>query len=169
MSLLKINSSARLFLVGIAVLLVLAAQVGTPSVCHGQEARLSTGQVIYIPAYAYVHIGGKADIFPLTTTLLFHNTSLDAGLTVTAIKYYDGKGKLVEEYVSEPIRLGPLAALEVPVKKPEMSQGSGACFVVTWTAAKPISPPLAESVMIGTSGQQGISYRSTGQVVKELK
>jgi hypothetical protein len=148
---------------------VLWVLLAAPSPGLAQEARLSTGQIIYVPAYAYVHISGKVKAFPLTTTLLFHNTSLDTEVTVSAIKYYDGKGNLVEEYAPSPVRLGPLAALDVPVKKPVMNQGSGACFVVTWTSSKPISPPLAESVMIGATGQQGISYRSTGQVIKELK
>ncbi len=151
-----------------AVVVFLAVVLAWPPLSTAREAHWSKGQAIYIPAYAYVRIHGKKQTLPLTTTLFVHNTSLDAEMTVTSVKHYGGDGKLIREYAPEPVRLGSLAALELLVKEPQESRGGGACFVITWKADQPISPPLAESVMIGTAGQQGISYRSTGQVIKEL-
>jgi hypothetical protein len=45
------------------------------------------------------------------------------------------------------------------------SGGSGANFIVVWRADKPVNPPLAESVMIGTQGNQGVSFTSRGRPI----
>ena len=149
---------------------LLALGLAWPGPARAQEIRWSSGQAIYIPAYAYLKIQGKRQtVLPLSTTLFVHNTSQETGLTITSIKHYDGKGVLIKEYAPEPVKLAPLAALDLLVEEPKENRGSGTCFVVTWMAEKPISPPLAESVMIGTAGQQGISYSSVGRVIRELE
>ena len=45
--------------------------------------------------------------------------------------------------------------------------GSGANFIVEWTATQPVTVPIIEAVMIGTQTQQGISFTSRGQVIAE--
>lgn len=123
------------------------------------------GQTVYVPAYTYVYFNEKGAKFPLTTTLLVHNTDSKNGIKLTSIKYFDSEGALVSEFAEKPKALAPLEALEVLVKKPPRKKGSGACFLVAWQAAKKVSPPIVECIMIGAQGQQGISYRSTGQVI----
>jgi hypothetical protein len=41
--------------------------------------------------------------------------------------------------------------------------------MVRWHSEKPVSPPIVETVMIGTRSQQGISFLSRGQVVRETR
>lgn len=151
----------------LALLLVLGPVRTGPAEAH--DLHWTKGQVIYIPAYAFVRIHGKKQTLPLTTTLFVHNTSQESGLTITSLEHHDARGALIRSYAPQPVWLGPLATFDVLVEEPKEKQGGGSCFVLTWTAEKPISPPIAESVMTGTGGQQGISYRSPGQVIRELK
>jgi hypothetical protein len=53
------------------------------------------------------------------------------------------------------------------VHESDKSGGSGASFLVEWESEKPVSPPIIETVMIGAQTQQGISFTSRGQVIKE--
>ena len=62
--------------------------------------------------------------------------------------------------------LGPLATGEFLVEKKDDSGGSGANFLVDWDAESAVPPPVAEAVMIGTSGQQGISFVRPGVTVR---
>ena len=43
--------------------------------------------------------------------------------------------------------------------------GSGANFIVDWLATERIEEPLIEAIMVGTSGTQGIAFRSAGKVL----
>lgn len=43
--------------------------------------------------------------------------------------------------------------------------GAGASFIVEWGASKNANQMLFQSVMIGTTGQQGISFTSKGEVI----
>jgi Mg/Co/Ni transporter MgtE len=53
------------------------------------------------------------------------------------------------------------------IKESDKAGGSGANFIVGWEAETYANIPIIESVMIGTKGQQGISFLSRGQVIKE--
>ena len=64
-----------------------------------------------------------------------------------------------------PQTVKPLETGSFTVPESEKAGGPGAKFMVTWQAAQPVTPPLAETVMIGTSGQQGISFTSRGQAL----
>jgi len=54
----------------------------------------ATGQTIYVPAYSHVYYGDGKNL--LATTLSIRNTSLTDSISVTSVRYYDSKGKLVE-------------------------------------------------------------------------
>ena len=129
----------------------------------------SQGQEIYVAAYCKVYYGLKGQSFPLVTTLLFHNTDPENPLEITSASYYNHEGALVAECLEQPVKLAPLGAWEYLVKKPVETGSSGSCFVVRWQSQAKISPPIVESVMISSTGQQGISFSSTGRVIKELK
>jgi hypothetical protein len=46
--------------------------------------------------------------------------------------------------------------------------GSGANFIVEWTAATTVSEPVVEAVMISAQAGQGISFLSPGRVIKRF-
>ncbi len=81
--------------------------------------------------------------------------------------YYDSQGQRIRSYLPRPLTLGPLAATRFVVKYSDKTGGSGAHFLVQWKSEQEVNPPLLEGVMIGASGQQGISFTSRGVVIHE--
>lgn len=128
---------------------------------------LSQGQAVYVPAYSHIYIGDREHPFYLTVTLSIRNTDMNAPLTVSTADYFDSKGALLRKYIETPVILGPFASARFLVNESDKAGGSGACFLVKWSATKPINQPIIESVMIGTKSQQGISFTSRGQVIVE--
>jgi hypothetical protein len=125
------------------------------------------GQTVYVPAYSHVyHQDGDPHL--LTVTLSIRNTSIDNGITIQSVRYFDTKGNLVKSHLTKPLGLGALAAAEFLVKRSDVSGGSGANFLVEWIAYQPVSNPIVETVMIDTSRDQGISFVRSGTVIKEL-
>jgi len=60
-----------------------------------------------------------------------------------------------------------MASAEFIVRESDRSGGLGANFVVVWKSAEKVTEPIAETVMIGTMSQQGISFTSRGRAIKE--
>lgn len=128
-----------------------------------EDAAPAQGGYIYVPAYSDILIGDNARPFPLAITLCLRNTSLGEEVSLLAVDYHDSAGKLLKKYLTGPQDLPPLASRTFTVAESEKHGGPGAKFVVTWRSARPVPPPLAEAVMIGTANQQGISFTSRGQ------
>lgn len=131
------------------------------------EARLSSGQTVYVPAYSNVFIGPRKLPFQLATTLSIRNTDLSASIRVISIDYYDTQGKMVRRFLDKPLELGPLASTFTHIEEKDVSGGFGANFIVRWNAAKVINTPIIECVMIGATSGQGISFVSPGQEIRE--
>jgi hypothetical protein len=74
---------------------------------------------------------------------------------------------MLKAFVDGPMTIAPLASVNFTVKESDTSGGSGAAFLIKWTAAEEVNPPLVESVMIGTASTQGISFVCQGRVIKE--
>lgn len=127
----------------------------------------SKGQTVYVPGYSHIYSGDMARPFYLAVTLSIRNTDPHSAMTITQVDYYDSDGKLLTRYLDKPVNLAPLAATRFIVKESDKSGGSGANFIVTWKAKGQISQPLMESIMISTRAQQGISFTSRGQVIRE--
>jgi hypothetical protein len=121
------------------------------------------GGYIFVPVYSHILIGDNARPFPLAVTLCLRNTSLNEEIRLLSVDYYDSEGGLLKKYLDVPEAVRGLGSLIVTVAESEKYGGAGAKFVVTWSSAKPVAPPLAEAVMIGTSNQQGISFTSRGE------
>jgi len=130
------------------------------------EISLSTGQTIFVPAYSHIYHGNKETPLLLSVTLSIRNTDMKSAMTINEISYYESGGKLVRKYLEEPMVLAPLAATRFVVPQRDTSGGSGANFIVTWQAEQPINPPIAETVMIGTQSQLGISFTSRGKPIQ---
>ena len=150
-----------LFTLGLFLTLVTA---GSSPLWAGQ---LSTGQALYVPAYSHIYIGHKSRAYKLSITLSIRNIDPKASLTLTTVDYHDTDGNLSKHFLQSPVVLGPMASTRYVVPIQENAGGSGANFVVRWQADHKINPPIVESVMIGTQSQQGISFTSRGQEIKE--
>jgi hypothetical protein len=95
------------------------------------------------------------------------NTDRAEPVFLTAVRYHDSDGRLVRDELTHPLRLAPLAAAEFFVKESDTSGGSSASYLVDWQAAKPVSEPVIEAVMVGTAMNQGVSLTSPGRSVGE--
>jgi len=126
-----------------------------------------TEQRIYVPVYSHIFHGNTPRPFDLTTTLSIRNTDPKRTITILSTTYYDSEGKLVREYLEKPVLLAPLASTYCLIPESDSTGGVGAVLLVHWKSKGPVNPPLVESVMIGTRGQQGISFTSRGQVLQD--
>jgi hypothetical protein len=126
-----------------------------------------TGQTIYVPIYSHIYYKDRSRALDLTATLSIRNTDQTHGLTITTVRYHDTAGKLVKEYVTQPLPLGPLATAEFIVKEQETSGGSGAKFIVDWVATERVTAPIIEAVMVNSSLSLGLAFVSPGRVISE--
>lgn len=123
-------------------------------------------QAVYIPDYSHVYHGEGRSRFPLTTTLSVRNTDPERSITLRSVRYYDTGGRLTRRFLEDPRRLGPLGTADFVIEEHDVSGGTGANFIVEWSASRPVSPPVIEAVMIGTRSNQGISFTSRGQPIQ---
>jgi hypothetical protein len=128
-------------------------------------AALSKKQMIYVPAYSHIYIGDRETPFLLTVTLSIRNIDPKHQITITRVDYYESHGKLLKKYLDKPVTLNPLESIRYIVPESDKTGGSGANFMVEWKSDKSVNPPIAESIMIGTQSQQGISFTSRGQAI----
>ncbi len=138
-----------------------------PAVVRGQDLKTSRGQTVYIPVYSHIYSGDREQAFNLAVTVSIRNTDPDNSLTLTAVEYYDSGGKLLKQYLEDPIDLPRLASKRYVIAESDILGGSGASFLVRWESTQALSPPIMESIMIGTKNQQGISFLTRGQAVRE--
>ncbi|MBD2354291.1 DUF3124 domain-containing protein [Tolypothrix sp. FACHB-123] len=130
---------------------------------------VAMGQTIYVPIYSHIYHNDERQILNLAATLSIRNTDLTNPIIITAVRYYDSDGKLIKQYLEQPIQLNALASTDFFVNRTDTSGGSGANFLVDWVSQKVVSEPIVEAVMIATEFQQGVSFVSPGKVIKNQK
>lgn len=130
---------------------------------------LSQGQTVYVPVYSQVFFGDKARTFDLSATLSIRNIDVKGAIQITKVGYYNETGKHVRDFVDKPVVLQPWGSTRFYIKESDESGGTEAFFVVIWQSDSPVIPPIVESVMIGASGQQGVSFTSRGTAIAEKK
>jgi hypothetical protein len=129
---------------------------------------ITTGQTIFVPAYSEVHYTAN-NTMKLAVTLTIHNTDFTYPIILTSIRYYDSKGQMVREYLKKPQRLGPMATADFFVKSGEQTGGVGSNFIVEWVGEHPAYEPVVETLMLSNSGTQGLSFTSTGRVIRHIE
>jgi len=127
----------------------------------------SKGQTVYVPIYSHIFGGNKERPIFLAATLSIRNIDAKHPITVTIVDYYGETGKLLQNYIKQPLRLEAMTSTQFMVPESHKTGGLGANFIVTWMSDTAVNPPIIESIMIGTQNQQGISFTSRGQVIAE--
>jgi hypothetical protein len=125
------------------------------------------GQTIYVPAYSHIYHGDRGIPFYLAVTVSIRNTDPVNPIKILSVQYFATDGKLLRNYLDKEITLGPIGSAEYVVKESEKEGGAGANFLVKWESDKEVTEPIVESIMIGTTTQQGISFSSRGQAIEE--
>ncbi len=103
----------------------------------------------------------------LAVTLSVRNTDRVAPIVVESVDYYNSEGKRIREMLQGPLSLSPLSSTRFVIQESDASGGSGACFIVRWKSAKPVTEPVVETIMINTQSQLGISFTSQARVLQE--
>ena len=81
---------------------------------------------------------------------------------VTHADFFDTAGRMLRNYVAEPIFVAPMETLEIVIDEGELAGGTGSNFLFTWIVPPRATAPLLEGVMISTVGQQGLSFTTQG-------
>ncbi len=126
------------------------------------------GHTVYAPAYSHIYVQ-EGSAYRLAVTLSIRNTDTNNPIFINSVIYYNSEGAMLRTYLDKRLELAPFAAAEFFVPETDTQGGSGASFLVKWDAPTSVNPPLIESVMIGTNGQQGISFVCTGVVADEKR
>lgn len=129
---------------------------------------LSNGQTLYVPAYSHIYTGDREFPMLLTVTLSIRNVDSKYPMTVSSIRYYGTKGELIRKILDKAVTLKALESIRYVIPQKDKAGGSGANFLVDWHSERPLNPPIVESIMIGTEGQQGISFTSRAQPITTL-
>lgn len=128
---------------------------------------LTTSQTVYVPAYSHIYHGNGEERLLLTVTLSIRNVSSSTSMTITAVNYHATEGGHLRRFITKPFILGPYGSERFVVPQKDDTGGSGANFIVEWQSDKPISPPIIETIMIGSQSQLGVSFTSRGQAIRK--
>lgn len=125
------------------------------------------GQVLYMPVYSNIPYGEK-EHYGLSAFLAIHNTDMHHPINLNKVMLFDTTGRAVRTFLTSDRQLAPFATAIFTTQQKDPS-GTGANFLVEWTADQPVNEPLAESVMKDVYGDRGVSFLSTGRVIRELQ
>ena len=143
-----------------------AAERLQPAVTVASES--ATGGTIYVPVYSTLYLGlpSRANTVEVGATVSVRNVSAQHPITLDWVRYYDSMGKQVRDYLEKPSTLPPLGSVEFVIQRADTAGGPGANFLVRWHAPAVVEEPLSEAVMLGQSGNAGISFVSRGRALK---
>lgn len=122
----------------------------------------ANGQTLYVPVYSHIYAGGSSPLL-LETTLSVRNTDPENSIVLLEADYYDTQGELVERYIEGPAEIGPLQTVEFLVRKQDKRGGSGANFILRWSARQPVFEPLVQAVMAGMARGHSVSFVTEGR------
>lgn len=127
---------------------------------------LETGAT-YLSVYSHIYSMTEHRTHDLTATISMRNTNRLDTVFVLKAEYYSTKGELIRTYFNQPIFIRPMETVEIVIDQVDKAGGSGASFVFDWKRKHDSNEPFFESVMISTSGQQGISFTSQGKKINQ--
>ncbi|MGD9543488.1 MAG: DUF3124 domain-containing protein [Methylocystis sp.] len=119
----------------------------------------------FIPLHSTLIGQGGVTRLNFSGALSIHNASSTNVLAIEKIEYRSGSGKLIENYLSEPIYLKPYASLQVIIAQDDVRGGTGASFTVDWSNAEGSDEPLIEAVMTSYTGPHSYAILSPGRRV----
>ncbi|MBZ0113626.1 MAG: DUF3124 domain-containing protein [Thermoanaerobaculia bacterium] len=128
---------------------------------HGGLRHAASGETVYVPVYSHIYAGGGTTHL-LEATLSIRNTDREQSIVINSVRYYDTEGRELEEYLSTPVVLNPLASTDFLVESRDEAGGTGANFLVDWTAEGVVTEPVIEAVMVNVEGSRAFSFARPG-------
>lgn len=120
----------------------------------------------YMSVYSQIYSQSEHRKHDLTATISIRNTSADDTIYFDRAEYYNTHGKSIRTYFEKTIYVAPLETVEIVINESDPAGGTGGNFIFDWKKKPSTSEPLFECVMISTSGQQGLSFTTTGVKIK---
>ena len=127
----------------------------------------SEGRAVYVPAYSHIYSSGGQP-FLLEVTLSVRNTDPELPIRIDRVRYYDTQGHQIRKLGEAPLTLAPLQTASYLVEKQDIEGGSGANFIVEWSAEDAVNPPIVETVMVGVDKTHNLSFTSRGQPIDRV-
>lgn len=163
------------FLFIILIVFISCSQSKVPETKHHSNYHFETlhqstfeqTELVYVPIYSDIYYLDSKHTFSLTATLSIRNTSFKDSIYVFSIDYYNSSGQKVRRYNESTLLVKPMESVEFVVENKDDTGGVGANFVVEWGAKPGAQKPYFQGVMIGTTGQQGISFTTEGIVIQK--
>jgi len=132
------------------------------TVNHSLSDSLTQGTT-YLSVYSQIYDQSEHRTFDLTVTVSMRNTNMRDTIYIDTAEYFDTKGKSIRKYLNETIYIAPMETIEIVINEMDQEGGTGANFLFDWRSHSKLNEPLFEGVMISTSGQQGLSFTTTGK------
>jgi hypothetical protein len=130
------------------------------------EVKLVKSQTVYMPCSTSYMAGDHS--FNVKATIFIHNTDPNQSINIVKMDFYNTSGKLVEQYLQQPLKLNPSAATYIHVKNPLTGkEGMAAHFVIQWQAETKVVEPLMRTLMLGSAGTRGYSFTTQPRVIQE--
>ena len=130
---------------------------------HGTALK-AISETIYVPAYSEALIG-PGNSQQMAITIVIHNVDPEQPVNLQMVSYHDHQGKQVQSLLNEIITIPPFGSWKHLIDIRDKTGGVGANFLIDWTSEAPANSPIAEALMIGGTGTQGISFTSRGHVI----
>ncbi len=127
----------------------------------------SVGGTIYVPAFSTAFVS-ESNKQPLATILVVHNVDPKSSISLTSVRYYGSDGGLIRTFEDTPIDLTTFQSSDFAIGLRENVGGAGANFIVEWSAEVPVVEPVANALMTGGTGTQGLSFRTDGYVIERI-
>lgn len=134
-----------------------------------EAAPLSTGQTLYLSVYSHLYHGeihpktGKPSETLVSTHISIRNPDMKTAIKVASARYYNTEGRLLREFLPAPQTIPPLGTYELFVPRSDASGGSGANFIIDWSADKPTNPPLVEALHADIREARTLLFVTTGR------
>ena len=135
---------------------------------QSENAVYLNGETIYLPIYSSIFHFKDFRTVDLTATMSIHNVDLSNPINIIRADYFDTNGNLVKTYIDKTLMLKPLQTMQIVIQENDKDGGTGANFIVEWASTAKVISPIVEGVMISASGQQGISFTTSGKVIKSF-
>lgn len=119
----------------------------------------------YLSVYSQIYSQTEHRIHSLTATVSIRNINTIDTIYIDKSTYYDTHGEAIRTYFDKLIYVAPMETVEIVIDEMDEAGGTGANFLFHWKTKPNSNPPFFESVMISTSGQQGISFTTQGKII----
>jgi hypothetical protein len=117
----------------------------------------------YLSVYSQIYSQSDRTTHDLTATVSMHNTNKTDTIYINKAEYFDTDGNSIRTYFDKTIFVAPMATVQIIIDEHDREGGTGANFIFEWMIKPGSNEPFFEAVMISTSGQQGLSFKTDGK------